>query len=216
MVKSILLIGLGKFGKNIAMQLNRLGHEVMAVDKSEERVNEVMPYVTDAQIGDSTNEEFLRGLGIGNYDVCIVAIGNDFQSSLETTYALKEMGAKLVTARAEQDGQEKLLLRNGADEVMYPEKKMAKWAAIRYSSEHILDYIEVDEKLSVFEVSTPEEWWGKTVGQLDIRKRYQVTILALKKGNDISVSITPETTLSADKTLLVLGEFKTLQKCFHV
>ena len=114
-MKNILLIGLGRFGKNIALQLNKLGHEVMAVDNNEERINEILPIVTNAQIGDSTNTEFLKSLGIGNFDVCIVTIGGNFQNSLETTSLLKELGAKLVVSRAERDVQEKFLLRNGAD-----------------------------------------------------------------------------------------------------
>ena len=130
-MKSILLIGLGRFGKHIALHLNGLGHQVMAVDHMEERVDAAMPFVTNAQIGDSTNADFLESLGIRNYDVCIVAIGNDFQSSLETTSLLKELGAKLVVSRAARDVQAKFLLRNGADEVVYPEKQLAKWTAIR-------------------------------------------------------------------------------------
>ena len=132
--KSILLIGLGRFGKHIAMKLNELGHEIMAVDHDEEKVNEIMPIVTNGQIGDSTNELFLRSLGVDNYDVCIVTIGGDFQSSLETTCLLKELGAKKVVSRAERDGQAKFLLRNGADEIVYPEKQLASWMAIRYSA----------------------------------------------------------------------------------
>ena len=149
-MKSILLIGLGRFGRHIAMHLNELGHQVMAVDKVEERVDAVLPYVTNAQIGDSTNGEFLESLGIRNFDVCIVAIGNDFQSSLETTSLLKELGGKLVVSRAARDVQAKFLLRNGADEVVYPEKQLAKWTAIRYSADHILDYIELDGDHAMF------------------------------------------------------------------
>ena len=140
-MKSILLIGLGRFGKHIALHLNHLGHQVMAVDTSEERVEAVLPLVTNAQIGDSTNADFLESLGVRNYDVCIVAIGNNFQSSLETTSLLSELGARFVVSRAATDVQEKFLLRNGANEVVYPEKQLAKWTAIRYSADHILDYI---------------------------------------------------------------------------
>mgnify|MGYP000043124543 CR=1 FL=1 len=157
-MKNILLIGLGRFGRHIALQLNKLGHEVMAVDINEERVNESLTIVTNAQIGDSTNTEFLRSLGIGNFDVCIVTIGGNFQNSLETTSLLKELGAKLVVSRAERDVQEKFLLRNGADEVIYPEKQVANWAAIRYTADHIRDYIEVDEGHAIFEVEVPEGW----------------------------------------------------------
>ena len=215
-MKSVLLIGLGRFGRHLAVQLNQLGHEIMAVDHDEQRINEVMEYVTNAQIGDSTNPLFLSSLGIRNFDVCIVTISNDFQSSLETTSLLMEMGAKLVVSRAERDGQAKFLLRNGADEVIYPEKQVADWAAIRYTSDHILDYIELDEDHAIFEVSVPEGWLGKSVGQIDIRKKYNINIMAVKQNGKMNVSVTPDTVLTADKTMLVLGEYKALQKCFHI
>ncbi|MGN1111865.1 MAG: potassium channel family protein [Acutalibacteraceae bacterium] len=215
-MKSILLIGLGRFGKHIALNLNRLGHQVMAVDHREERVEEVLPFVTNAQIGDSTNADFLESLGIRNYDVCMVTIGNDFQSSLETTSLLKELGARLVVSRAERDVQEKFLLRNGADEVLYPEKQLARWTAIRYSSNHILDYIELDGDHAIFEVSVPKSWIGKSIGDIDIRKKYNINILAVKEDGKMDMAITPDTVLSNDKTMLVLGEYKALQKCFHI
>ena len=216
MTKSILLVGLGRFVKHIAMQLNQLGHEVMGVDNDEERVNNLMDILTNAQIGDSTNEEFLRSLGVRNYDVCIVTISGDFQSSLETTCLLKELGAKFVVSRAERDVQAKFLLRNGADEVVYPEKQVAKWTAIRYSFDHILDYLGLDETHSIFEVTIPKEWIGKTIGELDIRKKYNVNIIAVKQNGKTDVAVTPETLLTVDKTLLVIGEDKPLQKCFHI
>ena len=216
MTKNVLLIGLGRFGKHMAMDLNRLGHEVMAVDLNEDRVNEILPYVTNAQIGDSTNEEFLESLGIGNYDLCVVAIGNNFQNSLETTSLLKDMGAKLVVSRAERDVQAKFLLRNGADKVVYPERQMAKWAAIRFTAAHILDFIEVDESHAIFEVEMPRQWVGKTVGQLNIRQKYNINIVAIKRGEDINMSISSETMLKEGETLLVIGEYKTLQRCFQM
>lgn len=215
-MKNILLIGLGRFGKHIALQLNKLGHEVMAVDINEERVNEILPIVTNAQIGDSTNTEFLRSLGIGNFDVCIVTIGGNFQNSLETTSLLKELGAKLVVSRAERDVQEKFLLRNGADEVIYPEKQVANWAAIRYTADHIRDYIEVGEAHAIFEVEVPKGWIGKTVGELDIRRKYSINIMATKENGKINMAVSPETVLTDKITLLVLGAYKKLQKCFHI
>ena len=215
-MKSILLIGLGRFGKHMALQLNQLGHQVMGVDHDEERVNDTMDIVTNAQIGDSTNEEFLRSLGVDNYDVCVVAIGNDFQSSLETTCSLKELGARFVVSRAERDGQAKFLLRNGADEVVYPEKQVAKWAAIRYGSDHILDYIELDDTHSIFEVSVPKSWIGLSIGQLDIRRKYNINIMAVKENGKMNVSVTPDIVLTQEKTMLVIGEYRALQKCFHM
>ena len=161
-MKSILLIGLGRFGNHIAAKLNELHHQVMAVDKNEQRINDALPLVTDAQIGDATNKTFLRSLGVDNYDVCFVAIGDDFQSSLIVTSYLKELGAKKVIARASRNVQRQFLLRNGADGVVYPEKQLAAWTAIRYTSDHILDYIALDDEFAIYDVSVPAEWDGKT------------------------------------------------------
>ncbi len=215
-MKAILLIGLGRFGRHIAMHLSQLGHQVMAVDHVEERVETVLPYVTNAQIGDSTNADFLESLGVRNYDVCIVTIGNSFQSSLETTSLLKELGAKLVVSRATTDGQEKFLLRNGADEVVYPEKQLAKWTAIRYSADHILDYVELDEEHAMFEIPVPADWAGRTVGKIDIRKRFKINIMGVKTGGRLDLSISSDTVLNEGETLLVLGRNKDIQKCFHL
>ena len=215
-MKSILLIGVGRFGRHIAAQLAQLGHQVMAVDTDEERINEVMPFVTNAQIGDSTNAEFLRSLGIGNFDVCIVTISGNFQNSLETTSLLKELGAKCVVSRAERDVQAKFLLRNGADHVVYPEKQVAKWAAIRYTADHIFDYIEIDEQHAIFEVEVPEGWVGKSIGELDIRRKFGINILGIKHSGKTDVSITPDTVLSGEITILAVGEYKALQKCFRI
>ena len=215
-MKNILLIGLGRFGKHIAMQLNEMGHEIMAVDINEERVNRILPFVTNAQIGDSTDASFLESLGIGNFDICFVTIGGSFQNSLETTSLLKELGANLAISRAERDVQEKFLLRNGADRVVYPEKQVAKWASIRYADDHILDYMEVDASHAIFEVAIPDEWIGRSVGELDIRRRYNINILAVKKEREVSVTISVGTVLEADSTLLVLGDYKAIQKFFHI
>ena len=184
-MKSILLIGLGRFGKHIAVHLNRQGHQVMAVDISEERVEAVLPFVTNAQIGDSTNAAFLESLGIRNFDVCIVAIGNDFQSSLETTSLLKELGAKLVVSRAARDVHEKFLLRNGADEVVYPERDSAERVAMRTSATNVFDYIELTDEYAIYEIPPLASWVGKTIMALGIRNRYHINILAVKHGDDL-------------------------------
>ena len=215
-MKSILLLGLGRFGKHIAMKLHELGHEVMAVDKIEERVEAVLPYVTNAQIADSTNEEFLRSLGVSNFDVCIVAIGSDFQGSLETTSLLKEMGAKLVVSRAARDVQAKFLLRNGADEIVYPEKQLASWTAIRYSSDHIFDYIELSNDYAIFEIEVPDSWVGKSIVEIDIRLKNSINIMAVKRSGKLDMNITPGTIFDKTETLLVLGKSKDVQKCFHI
>lgn len=214
--KSILLIGLGRFGRHIAMKLDELHHQVMAVDKEDSRVEAILPFVTNAQIGDATNEDFLSSLGIRNFDVCIVAIGDNFQNSLETTSLLKELGAKMVVSRAAREVHAKFLLRNGADEVVYPEKQLADWTAIRYSADHILDYIELDEEHAIFEISVPQSWARKTIGELDIRKKYNINIMALKHSGVMKLNITSDTTLPEDDTMLVLGDIKEIQKCFHI
>ena len=215
-MKNVLLIGAGHFGRHIAMQLSQLGHLVMALDTDEERINDILPFVTKAQIGDSTNAELLRALGIRDFDVCFVTISGNFQNSLETTSLLKELGAKYVVSRAERDVQAKFLLRNGADNVVYPEKQMAIWAAKRYTADHIFDYIEIDKQHAIFEVEVPKAWVGKSIGTLDVRKKFGINILGIKRFGKTDVSITPDTILSEDITMLALGEYKALQKCFRI
>lgn len=204
-MKSILVIGLGRFGKHMAMKLTELHHEVLAVDQNESRVNEVLPYVTNAQIGDSTNEQFIRSLGVRNFDVCVVAIGDDFQSSLETTALLKDCGAPRVVARAARDVHAKFLLRNGADEVVYPEKETAIRAAVKYSSEHIFDYVELAKGFSIYETDVPPEWVGKTVVQLAVRQKSHVSILAVRKDGILMPLPGPDHIFAADERVFMLG-----------
>lgn len=215
-MKSVLLIGLGRFGRHIAMKLDEMHHQVMAVDKNESRVTSVLPFVTNAQIGDATNELFLESLGVNNFDVCIVAIGDDFQNSLETTSLLKELGARKVVSRAARDVHAKFLLRNGADEIVYPEKQLADWTAVRYTSDHILDYIELDDDHSIFEIAVPEKWVGKTVIEADVRKKHGINIMAIKRSGKMDLSFSPQTRFMQDDTILVLGDIKNIQKCFHI
>ncbi len=214
--KSILLIGLGRFGRHIANSLVELGHEVMAIDHNEERVNDIAPIITNAQIGDCSNEEFLATLGVSNFDVCIVAISGDFQVSLETTCSLKELGAKKIISRAERDGQAKLLLRNGADEVVYPEKQLAQWIAVKYSSESILDYIEIDSEHGIFEIRVPKDWIGKSVLEVDIRKKFNINIMGVKNNGRTNLNITPDLVFRQGESILVLGEHKLIQKIFKL
>lgn len=215
-MKSILLIGLGRFGRHIAMKLYDLDHQVMAVDSNEERVDSALPFITNGQIGDSTNEAFLSSLGIRNFDACIVAIGDNFQNSLETVSLLKELGAKKVIARASTGVQEKFLMRNGADEVVYPEKQLAAWTAIRCTSDHILDYIELDEDYSIFELDVPAEWSGKSIIQLDIRKKFGINILGVRVNGKLNMNIAADTLLDRRASVLVLGPQWAIQKCFRL
>ena len=215
-MKSVLLIGLGRFGRHMAQKLRDLGHEVLAVDKDEERINAALSYVTNAQIGDSTNAQFIGSLGVRNFDLCVVAIGDSFQSSLETTALLKEYGAPFVLSRATRDVHAKFLLRNGADEIVYPEKQVANWTAIRYSSEHIFDYVQLSDTHAIFEIEMPQNWVGKTIGQVDIRKQFNINIMALKRDGKLDMAIRPDTMLTSDATMLVLGESRDIQKCFKI
>ena len=214
-MKNILLIGLGRFGRHVAIHLNEMGYQIMAVDKDEERVNECIDFVTSALIGDSTNKEFLKSLGIQNFDECFVTIGGNFQNSLETTYQLKELGAKNVIARAERDVQEKFLLRNGADHVVYPERQMAKWTVIRYAADHIYDYMELDDNHGVFETEIPKEWIGRTIGSLYIRQKYKVNILGIKKNGKLNLALNPNTIFEENTTILVIGEYRDIERCFQ-
>lgn len=215
-MKSVLLIGLGPFGRNMAQKLSELHYEVMAVDKEENLVNAVLPLVTDAQIGDVTNEAFLETLGVDNFDLCFVTIGADFQSSLVATALLKDLGAKRVVARASSEIHKKFLLRNGADDVFYPSKQVADWAVIRYAVDHVLDYVTLDSEYAIYDVAVPEEWDGKTVGSLDIRKKYGLNVLAVRGGGATNAAITSETVLLSTQTVLVLGHWKDVQKCFRI
>ena len=172
--------------------------------------------MTDAQIGDATSETFLRTLGVDNFDVCIVTIGEDFQSSLETTSLLKELGARKVVSRASREVHRKFLLRNGADDVVYPEGLLAAWTAIRHTTDHVLDYIALDEEYSIYDLQVPPEWNGKTVGGIDIRKKYNLNLLAVRENGHISRAVNSETMLQETQTVLVLGKWKDVQKCFRL
>ncbi|MBP5208677.1 MAG: TrkA family potassium uptake protein [Clostridia bacterium] len=214
-MRSVLIIGAGQFGCHVARTMSELRCEIMAIDIDEQSVNNIMPYVTNAQIGDATNAEFLRSLGVSDYDVCIVSIGDNFQSSLEITALLKELGAASVISRASNDVQEKFLLRNGADEVVYPEKQSARRLAIKLSSDAILDFIELDSDHSIYEMAMPRDWIGKSLVQLDVRRKHNVNIISLKRNGKL---ILPgaDTVMSDGDVLYVIGDMKDLRKCFRI
>ena len=211
-MKSVLLIGLGRFGRHMAQKLRDLGHEVLAVDQDEERVNAALPYVTNAQIGDSTNPQFIGSLGVRNFDLCVVAIGDSFQSSLETTALLKEYGAPFVLSRATRDVHAKFLLRNGADEIVYPEKQMGSWAAVRYTADHIFDYIKLTPEYSIYETAVPTAWVGKTVVELAVRQKYRINILATRREEKLEPLPGPTHCFSADETMFILGANKDVER----
>lgn len=213
---SVLIVGMGRFGTNCAKKLYDMGHEVMAIDANESRINAVLPFVTNAQIGDSTNGSFLDSLGVNNYDVCIVTIADNFQNSLETVSLLKDRGAQKVIARAASSIHEKFLLRNGADTAIYPEKQLAEWTAIRCASNSIKDYFNLQGPNAIFEITVPSEWIGKSLVQLDIRKKYEVNVIGIRKQGDLNINVPPDTVFSPADTVLILGDEDTVHKKFKV
>lgn len=211
-MKSILLVGLGRFGRYVAQTLNALDNQILAIDKDENRVNDALSYVTSAQIGDSTNERFIASLGVRNFDLCIVTIGDDFQSSLETTSLLKDYGAPFVLARASEDSHAKFLLRNGADDVVYLEKQMASWTAVKYSNDNIFDYMELTEEYAIYETPVPKAWLGKTVIDLEVRKKHDLNVLATKKDGVLTPLSGATHVFRPDETLIILGARRDMQK----
>ena len=179
-MKSILVIGIGRFGQHLCENLAEYDNEIMAVDISEERLEPILPYVVSAKIGDCTNEAVLQSLGVGNYDVCFVCIGNNFQNSLEITNLSKAMGAKYVVSKANRDIHARLLLKNGADEVVYPDRDVAEKIAVRYSANKVFDYTELADGISIYEIMPLKEWVGKSIRQLNIRQVYGISVVALK------------------------------------
>ncbi|MBZ0313003.1 MULTISPECIES: potassium channel family protein [Clostridium] len=184
-MKSVLIIGIGRFGRHLARKFVELGNEVMIVDIEEEKMSEIVSIVTTAQIGDCTNVDVLKSLGVRNFDICFVCIGDNFQASLEITSLLKEMGAKHVVSKANREIHAKFLLRNGADDVVYPEKDIAEKAAIRYSADHVFDYIELTPEYSIAEIPPVSAWIGKTIAEISVRGKYQMSILATKENGEI-------------------------------
>ena len=214
-MKSILVIGMGKFGQYTAAKLSELGHDVMAIDKKKKRVDKIMDRVTGVRIGNAADKEFLESLGVRDFDLCIVCIGDAFLKSLEITSLLKEVGAPQVVSRATSSAQEKFLLRNGADAVVFPERQLANWTAIRFSSNRIENYIEVSDGYSIYEVQIPEQWDGRRIDEIDVRKRYGINILGIRNGK-MNMSPSHDTLLRKEDTMLVLGKDEKLQALFHL
>ena len=212
-MKNILVIGAGRFGTYLIQRFADQGDEILVIDKDEAKIDKVLDYVTSSLIGDSTDPDFMETIGVNNFDICAVAIGDNFQNSLETTSLLKELGAKFVISRASRDVHEKFLLRNGADEVIYPEKKMAEWTAIRYSSSNVKDYIPVPGDYSIFEVEVPDSWVGKSIIDLKIRQSMHLNILAVKNGSDdFNLEYDPSSPFKKGQTIVVIGSDNDLRK----
>ena len=205
-MKSILIIGLGRFGRHMAKKFSEQNNDVMAIDINEERINNVLSVVTNALIGDATNEQFMETIGVRDFDLCVVAIGDNFQSSLETTALLKDLGAKFVLARASRDVHAKFLLRNGADDVIYTEKETAERLAVKYGSDNIFNYIEINDEYSIYEIAVPSSWLNKSILKVNVRSKYGISILATKQGNNIYPLPKPEHVFTDSESLMILGK----------
>lgn len=213
-MKSFLIIGMGKFGHHMCHNLAALGNELMVADDLEEKVEDVVDIVTSAKVGDCTKIDVLNSFGVGNFDACFVCIGDNFQSSLEITYNLSELGAKQIISLASTDIHAKFLLRNGANHVIYPERDMASRLAVSVSNDSIFDYIRLSDQYSIMEVTPLKEWLGKNVIQANIRAKYHLNVLAVKNtGGDISMPGV-EYTFNDRDHLIVMGQQKDLDKLF--
>lgn len=206
-MKSILIIGLGRFGHHLAYNMLEKGNDVMVVDKEESKVEDLAPFATSTKIGDCTNPEVLKGLGVANFDIVFVCIGTNFQSSLEITSQAKELGAKWVVSKATRDIQAKFLLRNGADEVIYPEKDLAEECAVKYSLNHIFDYIEMAEGCGIYEILPMKEWCDKSIRESNIAAKHKMFILGIKKEDGkTEILPSPEYKIVPEEHLLVLAK----------
>ena len=207
-MKSILVIGLGRFGRHLAIKLTELGNEVMVVDTNEDAVDKITGIVTRAHIGDCMDEDVLRSLGVGNFDICFVCISNNFQSSLEITSLLKDLGAPYVVSKTDRDIHAKFLLKIGADDVIYPERDMAQRAAVKYSSNLALDYIELTPEYAISEMFVPEEWIGKTIKELDVRMKHNINIIGYKNNNHVTPIVNAGYKFNGEEHILIAGSKK--------
>ena len=211
-MKSVLVIGIGRFGYHLIDQLNKAGDEIMAVDYSEERINPVLGMVTSSLIGDATDDNFIKSLGVETFDACFVAIGDNFEASLITTSLLKENGAKYVVARASRSIQQKFLLRNGADSVVFPEKQLAEWSAVRYCSADVVDYLDYPGDYSIFEVKVPKSWIGKSLANLGIRNKLHLNVLSIRRNDAPILEFPADFVFEDGDTVTVFGADKDLKK----
>ncbi len=210
--KSFLIIGLGRFGTSLATHLAVLGHEVMAVDRNEENVSAIADIVTHSLIADASEERVLQQLGISNFDCIVIAVGDDLRSSILTCVLCKERGAKRVIAKAYDDLHAKLLLKTGADKVVMPERETGIRLAHSLSNDGVLDFIGLSENCSISEINVPAGWVGKNIRDLDVRARYRVSIIAIRKDDEVIVAIDPMYVLESDDILIIIGYNEDLKK----
>lgn len=211
-MKNILIIGIGRFGFHIAKELSKLNTQVLAVDTNEEHLQKVDEFVAKTLIGDGTDIDFLKTVGINTFDESIVTIGDNFQASLETVLNLKELGAKKITARASMESQKNLLLKIGADLVVYPEKQLAKWTALHSANNSVYDFMDLDNNYGVYEITTPAEWKDKTLAELDLRKKHNINIIGVKEKNKMKMILGPNYTLKDGENLVIIAKESDINK----
>lgn len=211
-MKSILMIGMGRFGSHLCMNLSKLGNEIMIVDECEENLEDLLPYATSAKIGNCTNIKVLESLGVSNFDLCIVCIGNNFQNSLEITSLLKDLGAKRVVSKANRDIHAKFLLRNGADEVIFPNRDIAERMAVSLSADEIFDYINLTDGYSIYEIAPLEKWIGKSIVELDFRAKYHMSIIGIKYENHTQILPSRDYRFKENEHLIVICHEKDISK----
>lgn len=204
MAATFLVIGLGRFGTSLALRLMDNGSEVMVLDSDEELVSRIAPQVTQAKVGDCMDEEVLRSLDPASFDFSFVCISHSFQASMETTSLLKELGAPMVVAKADRDIHARLLLKIGADEVVFPERDMAARTAMRFSVNGALEYVELAPGYAIFELDVPDHWAGHTILDLDIRKKFNVNVIGRKESGTI-LPIDTSFVFAADTHIMVAG-----------
>jgi trk system potassium uptake protein TrkA len=204
-MKQFAVIGLGRFGTSVATSLFRQGYDVLAIDEDEERTQKFSDEVTHVVQADSTDENALKALGIRNFDVVVVAIGEDIQANVMTTLLLKELGVPYVVAKAKNALHGRMLEKVGADKVVYPERDMGTRVAHNIISRNVLDYIELSPNLSIVEVTTPKEFIGKSLAEANLRPRFGINVVAIKRGDDLNVSPKAEDTIEAGDVLVVIG-----------
>lgn len=211
-MKSFLIVGMGSFGHHLCRALAQQRCEVMIVDRDSENLEDMLPYVVSAKAGDCTNEEVLRSFGVESFDACFVCLGDNVLASLQVTSLLKELGARKVFSKADSDMQAKFLLRNGADEIIYPELEIASSIAISESSDSIFDCIRLSAEYSIFELQPLDRWLGKSLKELNFRAKYNMTVIAVKKGEVIRPNLHPDYVFTAGEHLLVLGRGEDVQR----
>lgn len=207
-MRSFLIIGLGRFGSHLAKNLMELGNEVMAVDKEEIVVQKIAPLVTRAEIGDCMEADVLKALGVSNFDICFVCISDEFQASLEITSLLKEMGAQKVISKADRELHAKFLQKVGADEVIYPEREMAKKTAMKYHTKNAFDYIELAPDYAIAELEAPKTWCGKNLRQLDVRTKYGINVIGIKVDGNVTPTTDPDNIVQVGERLIIAGRKK--------